>query len=217
MVLNRCEDAPKRGRPLQMTALERETVILDAAERVLLEQGLTGTTMAAVAGAAGMSKRTLYAVFDGRTALFAGVLRRLRVRVVRPLDPPDLALPLPDRLRRLLGPDLAPGICAAPLELLRATLAEATSDSDLVELLLEEGPRTFRREIRKELDRAVERGEIRLSDTGKAAELLLDMALPCTLEDLLCKGCGVTDDVDSIRGRIDLAVDVFLSGADGRV
>ncbi|ARC89107.1 TetR/AcrR family transcriptional regulator [Rhodovulum sp. MB263] len=197
-----------------MTASEREAVILDATEKVLLASGLSGTTMAAVACEAGMSKRTLYAVFDGRTELFAGVLRRLGARVVRPLTPAERDLPLPARLKRLLGPDLAPGICAAPLELLRAVMAEAPRYPNLVELLIEEGPRSFSRAIRDELDRAVARREIRLSDTARAADLLLDMALPCTIEDLLR---GVEDDVARIRERIELAVDVFLSGADGRV
>ncbi|MCE8441589.1 TetR/AcrR family transcriptional regulator [Rhodovulum sulfidophilum] len=197
-----------------MTAAEREAVILDATEKVLLASGLAGTTMSAVAREAGMSKRTLYAVFDGRTALFGGVLRRLGARVVRPLDPEERELSLSVRLKRLLGPDLAPGICAAPLELVRAVLAEAPRAPELVELLIEEGPRSYGRAVRHELDRAVARQEIRLSDTGRAADLLLDMALPCSLENLLR---GTEGDIAGLRERIELAVDVFLSGADGRV
>ncbi|MCE8471123.1 TetR/AcrR family transcriptional regulator [Rhodovulum sulfidophilum] len=48
-----------------MTAAEREAVILDATEKVLLASGLAGTTMSAVAREAGMSKRTLYGIGRG--------------------------------------------------------------------------------------------------------------------------------------------------------
>ncbi|MDP3524882.1 MAG: helix-turn-helix domain-containing protein, partial [Hoeflea sp.] len=66
--LNRCRGP---GRPRQLDTTEREAIIIDAAEQVILSQGLGGASMAAIAQEAGMSKRTLYEVFESRAALFA--------------------------------------------------------------------------------------------------------------------------------------------------
>lgn len=202
---------PRRGRPPQMPAAERERVILDAAERVLLGHGLQATTMAAVAREAGMSKRTLYAVFDGRAALFPALVRRLREGFVAPLSPAQTALPLPERLRVLLSPDRLPGAGSVPLEVLRAAVAEAPRHPDLAESMLEEGPRAIRRLIRDELDRGVARGEIRLADTRAAAALLHGMALPCPLEKLL-DATAAAEPLPESRARVDRAIAVFLGG-----
>lgn len=205
--------AARRGRPPQMAPAEREAVILDAAERVLLAQGLQGTTMAAVAQAAGMSKRTLYAVFDGRTALFAALVRRLRSRLVAPLTSAQQALPLADRLRLLLAPGRPAPVGAAAIEILRAAVAEAPRQPDMAERVLDEGPRAIRRLIRDELDRAVARGEVALRDSDTAAALLHDMALPCPLEKLL-GGETAAPGSEALRARVELAIAVFLRGID---
>ena len=203
---------PRRGRPLQMPPAERETVILDAAERVLLSRGLQGTTMAAVAREAGMSKRTLYAVFEGREALFAALIRRVRSMIVTPLSKGQEALPLAERLGLLLGRRWHREIGNGPLEILRAAVAEARRHPDLAMRVLEEGPRTVRRLIRAELDRAVARGEIAIENTDEAASLLHDMVFPCPLEKLLApdlpRPCA-----EEMRARTERAIALFLRGA----
>lgn len=203
--------ASRRGRPPRMPPAARAAAILDAAERVLLAHGLQGTTMEAVAREAGMSKRTLYAVFDGRAALFAALVRRLREGIVAPLTPAQQALPLAERLRLLLAPDRRPGAGSVPLEVLRAAVAEAPRHPDLARSMLEEGPRAIRRLIRAELDRGVARGEIRLADPGEAAALLHGMALPCPLEKLL-DAAAPAETAAETRARVDRAVSVFLRG-----
>lgn len=204
--------APRRGRPVQIAPAEREQMILDAAERLLLSRGLRGMTMAAVARDAGMSKRTLYTVFDGRAALFVGLVRRLRSQIVAPLAPWQEALPLADRLRLLLASRERTPVTAAPLEVLRAVVAEAPQHPDLAESLLEEGPRAIRRLIRAELDRGVARGEIAIDDTDEAASLLHDMALPCPFEKLLSRDARRRPPQDA-WARAERAIEVFLSAA----
>ncbi|ARE39301.1 Transcriptional regulator, TetR family [Rhodovulum sp. P5] len=194
-----------------MAPEDREAMILDAAERVLLTKGLPGTTMAAVAREAGMSKRTLYSVFDGRIALFSALVRRVRAMVVAPLEPAQHSLPLRPRLRLLLAPDRRPAAGSAALEILRVAVAEAPRHPDLATSVLEEGPRAIHRLIRNELDRGVADGEIALDDTGAAAALLADMALRCPLEKLLSPE-PPNDDPEAMRARVDKAIDVFLGG-----
>jgi len=192
-----------------MAPAEREKVILDAAERVLLSRGLPGTTMAAVAREAAMSKRTLYDVFDGRTALFSALIRRLRGLFIVPLSPAQQALPVDARLRILLSAERQPVRGTAALEILRAAVAEAPRHPDLAESFLREGPRAVRGLIRAELGRAVDRGEVALDDIDLAADLLHNMALPCPFEKLL----GAWDaevHFQELNKRVDLAITIFL-------
>mgnify|MGYP005621237667 CR=1 FL=1 len=190
---------------------ERVRVILDAAERVLLSRGLQGTSMDAVAAEAGMSKRTLYELFDGRSGLVEALVRRLREGIVRPLGDVQQALPLAQRLRLLLTPERLPGTGSVALEALRAVIAEAPHQPDLAARMLEEGPLAVRRLIREELERGISRGEIALDDPGAAAALLHRMALPCPLERLL-RTDGADEPLEAARARVDRAVAVFLAG-----
>lgn len=199
------------GRPRQLDANEREAMIIDAAERVILSRGLGGASMAAIAQAAGMSKRTLYDVFESRAALFASVVRRIRNRVTRPLSADDLDLPLAERLRRLLTPTDEKFSDLLPLAILRAVIAEADRQPDLVREFMQEGPHAFHAMIRQELDRSVARGEIRIADTESAARLMADMAHESVLEHLVSAQPACARQQAHAR-RLDIAIRVFLGG-----
>lgn len=66
----------------------KNDVVLEAAERAFLESGFAGTSMDAVALAAGVSKRTVYSNFGSKHTLFAEVIKK-RCAEVLP-DIPDL-------------------------------------------------------------------------------------------------------------------------------
>lgn len=202
----------RRGRPPQMSPAEREALILDTAERILLDRGLQGLTMEGLAQAAGMSKRTLYDHFPGRDAMMAALTGRLRGAVIAPLTPEQARLPLPERLLVLLTPQAETQTRANALEVLRAMVAEAPRHPDIAEQFLEEGPKTVRRLIRAELDRAVARGEIALEDTETAAQLLHGIALPCPLEAFLSPG-ALRADATARNPHVARAIAVFLQGA----
>jgi TetR/AcrR family transcriptional repressor of mexJK operon len=55
---------------------QRRQRMVDAAERQMLTRGIEGTTMDAVAAAAGFSKRTLYQYFPSKEALVAAIMLR---------------------------------------------------------------------------------------------------------------------------------------------
>ena len=205
-------DACRRpGRPRQLAINEREAIIIDAAERVILSQGLGGASMAAIAQEAGMSKRTLYEVFACRAALFASVVRRIRNMVARPLTERELELPLSDRLRLLLTPANGDFSDVLPMTILRAVIVEAERQPDLAREFLQEGPYALYGMIRLELDRSVSRGEIRISDTEAAARLMADMVYENVLEHLVASqpACGRQQAYDR---RLDLAIRVFVGG-----
>ncbi|WP_052766502.1 TetR/AcrR family transcriptional regulator [Hoeflea sp. IMCC20628] len=186
-------------------------MIIDAAERVIVAQGLAGASMAAIAHEAGMSKRTLYEVFESRTALFASIIRRMHNMFTRPLTNAELDQPLGQRLRLLLSPTGKELADLLPLAILRAVIAEGERQPDLVHEFLREGPYALYAMIRVELDRSVGRGEIRISDTEAAARLLADMAHESVLENLVIAQPARRRQ-EASESRLELAIRVFLGG-----
>lgn len=64
----------RRGRPTQAEAKALEQRLREAAVAIFLSCGYDGTTMEAVADAAGITKRTLYARYPDKHALFLSVI-----------------------------------------------------------------------------------------------------------------------------------------------
>lgn len=202
----------RRGRPVQLSTEAREGLILDAMERIVAESGLQRASMAEIAHEAGMSKRTLYAVYGSRELMFEAWVRRARSRKVRPLAAEETALPIAERLRRIFhteedcGHDGSQG-----LVVLRAVIAEAPRHPELARAVLLGGAESARRIVEEELKRGVARGEIALADPVAAAELVLDMVglnpLHVLLDPAACERWK--DEADS---RLDLAIETFLHG-----
>lgn len=74
------------GRPTPAEAQLKGERLLDAATASFLRDGYGLTSLEAVAQAAGVSKRTLYARFPDKAALFRDVVARLVVRWLPPFD-----------------------------------------------------------------------------------------------------------------------------------
>lgn len=207
--------AERRGRPTQISAAEREQIVLDAMERVIAAEGLGGASMAAIARKAGMSKRTLYKLWDSRDAMFEALVRRLRASVVRPLRPEEREFSLAERLRRLLRSEARYAASEARTAVLRAIITEAPRQPDLARAFVREGPRSARRIVQDELDRAVARGEIEVEDTAVAARLLCDMAYINPLDRLIDPD-EPPPSATAADARVELAIQTFLSGIAGR-
>lgn len=202
-----------RGRPKQLDPAEREAIIIDAAERIVLAQGLAGASMEVIAQEAGMSKRTLYDVFESRAALFASMIRRMRNRMTRPLTQAEQDQPLAERLRILLSPPDEKFSDLLPLAILRAVITEAERQPELAHEFLQEGPYALYEMVRHELDRSVARGEVRISDTEAAARLMADMAHQSVFEHLVVSKPHFQRKEEYDR-RLSLAIRVFLGGID---
>lgn len=204
----------RRGRPVQLSHKERESLILDAMERVVAKSGLQRASMSAIARAAGMSKRTLYAVYGSREVMFDAWVRRARSRHVRPLTPEEQDLPLDERLRRIFlvgtcgdqGEDADRGIVV-----LRAVIAEAPRLPEVARTVLLSGAEAAHTIVALELERAVARGELAIGDLDAAAQLLLDMVglnpLRALLDPQACEAFTAT-----AEARLDYAVETFLHG-----
>jgi AcrR family transcriptional regulator len=87
MRIGTADPAPNRGgRPTKQDAPLLTERIIDAATEIFLRDGYGASSLEAVASAAGVSKRTLYARFAGKAALFQVVVSRLVARWLPAFD-----------------------------------------------------------------------------------------------------------------------------------
>jgi AcrR family transcriptional regulator len=67
---------PKAGRPTREQAEQRHEELLDHALDIFLDNGFERSTIEAIAASVGMTKRTVYARYEDKTALFKAALQR---------------------------------------------------------------------------------------------------------------------------------------------
>jgi AcrR family transcriptional regulator len=120
--------------------LELRDRILEAATELFLTEGYGSTSIEAVAGRAGISKRTFYHRFDDKAALFAAVVHRIIEQIRPPAEMPLLkGATLHEILRRLAGFILRAALSPQAIALHRLVTAESTRFPNLVRAVYEEG------------------------------------------------------------------------------
>ena len=85
-----------RKRAAHLGPERRRPQVLDAALELFLELGYEGTSMDAVAGAAGVTKPVVYACFAGKDELFRALLRREEERILAEIQAAFAASDLSD-------------------------------------------------------------------------------------------------------------------------
>ncbi|MBT9382854.1 TetR/AcrR family transcriptional regulator [Pseudooceanicola sp. CBS1P-1] len=193
-----------------MEASERRQKILDALDDLFHEVGLAGMTMSAVARRAGMSKQTLYGLFQDRDSLFEAYLEQRFCHG----DPEACCLDddrdLSARLRDMFRFDQPCDAWELPIALFRLAVAEAQNHPRLARRCLEEGPRYKQQRLKYELERACARGELSVRDTDAASALLLDMLHLSVLETLI--DTHHRPSPAAWEARFNLGLSVFLKG-----
>lgn len=109
---------------------DRETLILDAVIRLLARHGISGVSMRAVAGEAGVSLGLVNYYYTDKTGLIAAALRRIEAHDIALLQPdPDLSAE--DQLRSALHQIIRPEFLSTEYLSLRLqlwALAQAHED-----------------------------------------------------------------------------------------
>ena len=127
-------DVPRRGRPRRFSSHTERQILLDAAVRVMSENGYDGTSVNDVLEDAGLSTRAFYRQFDSKHELLMALIQRERDRVAdhlekaaRSADGPLAAVEawIDAFLDLLYNPEIAPttAIFTAPSVLASYTLA----------------------------------------------------------------------------------------------
>lgn len=199
----------RKGRPTQAEAARLGERLRRAALDTFLERGFDGTTMQAVADAAGITKRTLYGRYPDKHALFAAVVPWALARQrddepsVKPGD--DLAEALTaiaaSALARALDPDI--------VRLSRMAMAESAR---FPEFAVSAQTLTWSPRMQAVMDllrRHADAGTVRVDDIEIAAEQFLAMvaAVPARLAAF-----GIAREPEVERRHLDHAVGLFLRG-----
>jgi TetR/AcrR family transcriptional repressor of mexJK operon len=204
------------GRPTREDAARRDERLIEVATSLFMERGFEGTSIDAVAEAAGVSKPTVYARYRDKGDLFAAVLQGRIARWLAPLSAAaeaeageggskGIEATLHDLSRGMLALTLTPGA----ISLRRILAAQAIRFPELAKLAREEGWLRAVRAIASLLQKFAARGEIRVEDPELAADLFLSLVLGGSgrLADY-----GIAIDPDVQERRRQAAVELFLNG-----
>jgi TetR/AcrR family transcriptional regulator, mexJK operon transcriptional repressor len=156
------------GRPTREEAEARDVRLLDVATQLFMERGFDGTSIDAVAEAAGISKPTVYARYHDKRDLFAAVLRKRIRDWLAPLSaaaeaqateakPKSIKTTLHELSRHMIAYTLAPeaGACQ------RILSAQAVQFPELAKLANEEGWLRAVRGVSSILRQSAARGQIK--------------------------------------------------------
>jgi TetR/AcrR family transcriptional regulator, mexJK operon transcriptional repressor len=201
--------AGRGGRPSRADALRLGGRILEVATELFLAQGYGSTTIEAVAGRAGISKRTLYHRFDDKAALFAAVVHQIILQIRPPADVPLIAgATLHDVLRRLGGMILHAALSPQAIALHRLVMAESARFPELPRAV--EGDGSTREATTLIADLLARESRLSAADRAFAAQQFIFMVV--TVPQRLAMGYGTAMTAAELEAWVDKTVVLFLDG-----
>jgi TetR/AcrR family transcriptional repressor of mexJK operon len=203
------------GRPSRANAPRLRERILAAATALFLAEGYGSTTIEGVAASAGVSKRTLYARFKDKSALFAAVLHRI-IDQIRP--PPEVPLlvggTLPEILRRLAGMILRAALSPQAIALHRLLYAESARFPELVRAIESGGgAREATELIGNLLANELRAMQLSAEDRAFAAQQFIFMVV--TLPRRRAMGLGTPMTAAELDAWAEKATRLFVRGCQG--
>ncbi|MGK9171269.1 TetR/AcrR family transcriptional regulator [Inquilinus limosus] len=209
------QETPKRprGRPPLRSDEETRRLILAAATRIFLAQGFGGTSMEAVAQAAGVSKKTIYRFVDTKERLLEAVIdarsEALRSPIGRDAGPDPAAAE--QALRQFLQELARLVLSEETVALNRLVHAEALRFPEMAKAFYQAGPVRNAEALAAWLETQHRHGVLRFEDSMSTAQMLLSMAIA---EPLRATTLGVAPlpTQEEIDRRVDEAVEIFLRG-----
>ncbi|TCN50036.1 TetR family transcriptional regulator [Rhodococcus sp. SMB37] len=166
------------GRPTREEAGKLDEAVRESALRLFLENGYEGTTMNAIAAAAGTTKPSLYARFPTKEDVFRSVLGWAMSRSDWPWPEPELPDfdDLEKALTAIAGTAVRRALDPSMIKLQQVAVAYASRYPDIARKALGSGywPRT--RQVAELLRRHAATGSIVADDPDALAELFLGMA-----------------------------------------
>jgi TetR/AcrR family transcriptional repressor of mexJK operon len=198
------------GRPTARAAALLETTILDSATTAFLADGYAATTIEAIARSCGVAKRTIYARWSGKPALFRAVLERLMTKWMTDAGGWDEAATLEAALDQASDRILAIALTPQAVALHRILIAESARFPELPLMMEQAGASLGMVRVVALLDRAIAQGNLPAIDTGFAAEQFFHLLLAGPQRRAL--GLGPAMDGQRIVAWRKAAVSLFLTG-----
>ncbi|MGE2832665.1 TetR/AcrR family transcriptional regulator [Mycobacterium sp. SMC-4] len=209
-------DAARRrvapGRPTREQALQRAEDLLDGALEVFLDRGYDYATIDAIAAQVGMAKRTIYARYRDKEALFRAAVQRAIDRWVVPVD--DLQNldtgDLEETLIAVARARLQTAVSSDGVRLQRILNAEAYRFPELGRQAYEQGTLPVVRFIAEVLRRHASDGGIAVDEPELLGTSFLSLVIGGPAHGVLW---GAVLDNDAVADRIRTCVRLFLDGA----
>jgi AcrR family transcriptional regulator len=188
--------------------------LLDAAESVFLEQGYGPASMDDIARRAGMSKKTLYRVFDTKESLFAAVIAGRRAVLDAMISGGEFSGDESPEgvLRSYLGKLARFVLAPRQAALYRLVIAESLRTPELAHAFYREGPCKVRAVLEHWLASQDDKGTLRVPDPERDAAMLCSMVISELQMRFLIGELRAPDDA-LIDATVHRAVDLFLHGA----
>ncbi|UVO54296.1 TetR/AcrR family transcriptional regulator [Sphingomonas sp. SUN039] len=202
---------PAAGRPTSDQAAARHAELLDTALDMFLDRGFEPTTMEGVAAAVGMTKRTIYARYADKAALFIATVQRAIERlVVAPetlaaLDSGDLETTLTAVARMRVAQVMTP----AGLKLQRIINTESYRFPQIFNMSYEQGAGPVIAFLADLLRRHDNAGAVCVDRPEMAANVFMSMVVSGPVRILVSGNLLNQQEIDE---RVTFAVRLFLDG-----
>jgi AcrR family transcriptional regulator len=209
-------DAKKsaRGRPRQIDEAERRKILIESAEKVFVDLGYSAASVDDIAKRAGMSKKTLYQLFETKEELFAAVIaeRRAALKAMIQAECCGDSLSPAEVLRKFLGEVARFVLARRQAALYRLVIAESQRAPELACAFYQEGPSKVRQSLTQWLQQKHECKELVVPDPDCSASMLCSMVIGEPQMRLLI-GDMHEPESSVIDERVAKAVALFLDGA----
>jgi AcrR family transcriptional regulator len=199
------------GRPTREQAEARHEEMLDAALEEFLERGFELTTIEMVAARVSMTRRTVYARYVDKAALFnAAVQRAIERQIVPPevlagLDQGDLAATLESVARLRIGQVMTPN----GLRLQRIINTESYRFPEIFTANFEQSAKPVLDFVAGVLDRAIAAGQVSPTDSGFAASAFMSMVVGGQVRAIVSGRVPTSAELDR---RVTFTVRLLLDG-----
>jgi AcrR family transcriptional regulator len=202
---------PGAGRPTREQAELRHEELLDRALELFLENGFELVTMEAIAAAVGMTKRTVYARYEDKSALFRAAVQRAIERWIVPIE--DMRAAESDDFEATLVAiaeiRLRNAISPVGLRLQRIVNAESYRFPEIFDLAYEQGTRPTILYLADLLTRHAAGGGLVIENAEIAAATFLSMVIGGPTRAIVLGG---TVNEAALEARIRICVRMFLNG-----
>ncbi|MFW0787253.1 TetR/AcrR family transcriptional regulator [Gordonia sp. CPCC 206044] len=201
----------RAGRPTRAQAEARHEQLLDAALDLFLELGFEQATIEMIAAQVGMNRRTVYARYTDKAALFRAAAQRAIERQVVPpetladLDEGDLAGSLEAVARLRVGQVMTP----EGLRLQRIINTESFRFPDILSAYYTQSTKPVIDFVAGLFDRAVSTGSIAPTDTALAAQTFMSMVVSGWVRRIVS---GREPTPAEFEKRVQFTVDLLLNG-----
>lgn len=202
---------PRSCGPGRSKDLEKRAAILEAAKRLFPENGFEGTSMDAIAAAAGVSKLTVYSHFRDKETLFTDAVRA-KCTELMPAELFEMGLSgsTRDQLMAIARAFFTLITSEQSIALHRLLTAGTGTSFKLAQMFWEAGPQTLQTGLAGFLRGEVARRRLEIADVTRAASQFFCLLKGELHARLLC-GCGnaATSEAD-VEAHLEATVELFM-------